>query len=95
STLPCRIKLVNEKATNTNLQSQLKSLGEQLVFEANAQNQLEERFALFESRDYPLELQKHCTSDIETPSWSGCSPFANAYCPSMPILQRSCELLDG
>ncbi|KAF6151731.1 hypothetical protein GIB67_002014 [Kingdonia uniflora] len=25
---------------------------------------------------------------------SGCSPFGNAYCPSMPVLPRSCELLD-
>ncbi|KAF6152078.1 hypothetical protein GIB67_031400 [Kingdonia uniflora] len=36
STLPIRMKLANEKVTNTNLQSQLKSLGEQLVFKANA-----------------------------------------------------------
>ncbi|KAF6138498.1 hypothetical protein GIB67_022532 [Kingdonia uniflora] len=55
STLPFRMKLANEKATNTNLQSQLKSLGEQL---------------------------------------SGCSPFANVYRPSIPVLPRSCELLD-
>ncbi|KAF6157765.1 hypothetical protein GIB67_021897 [Kingdonia uniflora] len=25
---------------------------------------------------------------------SGCSPFANAYRPSMPVPPRSCELLD-
>ncbi|KAF6145322.1 hypothetical protein GIB67_002346 [Kingdonia uniflora] len=25
---------------------------------------------------------------------SGCSPFANVYRPSMPVLPRSCELLD-
>ncbi|KAF6158990.1 hypothetical protein GIB67_042071 [Kingdonia uniflora] len=53
-----------------------------------------ERFALFESRDSPRELQKRRTSDIETSSRSGCSPFANAYRPSMPVLPRSCELLD-
>ncbi|KAF6161244.1 hypothetical protein GIB67_009131 [Kingdonia uniflora] len=68
--------------------------GEQLVFEANARKQLEERFALFESRDFPRELQKRRTSDIEASSRSGCSPFANAYRPSMPVLPRSCELLD-
>ncbi|KAF6152701.1 hypothetical protein GIB67_021361 [Kingdonia uniflora] len=94
STLPFRMKLANEKATNTNLQSQLKSLGEQLVFEANARKQLEERFALFKSRDSPHESQKHRTSDIETSSRSGCPPFANAYRPSMQVLPRSCKLLD-
>ncbi|KAF6172437.1 hypothetical protein GIB67_006950 [Kingdonia uniflora] len=67
---------------------------EQLVFEANAQKQLEERFALFESRDSPRELQKRRTSDIGPLSRSGCSPFANAYRPSMPVLPMSCELLD-
>ncbi|KAF6141471.1 hypothetical protein GIB67_000852 [Kingdonia uniflora] len=94
STLPFRMKLANENATNMNLQSQLKSLGEQLVFEANARKQLEERFALFESRDSPRESQKRRTSDIETSSRSGCSPFANVYRLSMPIPPRSCELLD-
>ncbi|KAF6155294.1 hypothetical protein GIB67_019820 [Kingdonia uniflora] len=57
STLPFRMKLANEKAANINLQSQLKSLGEQLVFEANAQKQLEEWFTLFESQDSPRESQ--------------------------------------
>ncbi|KAF6166438.1 hypothetical protein GIB67_034989 [Kingdonia uniflora] len=94
STLPFRMKFANEKATNTNLQSQLKSLGEQLVYEANARKQLEERFALFESRDSPSESQKCRTSDIETSSRSGCSPFANAYRPSIPVPPRSCELSD-
>ncbi|KAF6150938.1 hypothetical protein GIB67_026859 [Kingdonia uniflora] len=94
STLPFRMKLANEKAKNTNLQSQLKYLGEQLVFEANARKQLEERFALFESRDSLRELQKRRTSVIEISSQSGCSPFANAYRPSMPVLPMSCELLD-
>ncbi|KAF6155502.1 hypothetical protein GIB67_017857 [Kingdonia uniflora] len=91
STLPFRMKLANKKVINTNLQSQLKSLGEQLAFEANARKQLEERFALFESRDSPRELQNRRTSDIETSSQSGCSPFANAYRPSMPVPPRSCE----
>ncbi|KAF6165962.1 hypothetical protein GIB67_012859 [Kingdonia uniflora] len=94
STLPFRMKLANEKATNTNLQSQLKSLEKQLVFEANVRKQLEERFALFESQDSPRESQKRRTSDIETSSRSGCSPFVSAYRPSIPVPPRSCELLD-
>ncbi|KAF6164210.1 hypothetical protein GIB67_010180 [Kingdonia uniflora] len=61
---------------------------------ANARKQLEERFALFESRDSPRELQKRRTSDIEASSRSGCSPFSNVYRPSMPVLPRSCELLN-
>ncbi|KAF6155675.1 hypothetical protein GIB67_007112 [Kingdonia uniflora] len=89
STLPFRMKLGNEKVTNTNLKFQSKSLGEQLVFEANVRKQLEERFVLFESRDSPRESQKRRTSDIETSSRSGCSPFVNAYRPSMPVLPRS------
>ncbi|KAF6174673.1 hypothetical protein GIB67_008728, partial [Kingdonia uniflora] len=93
STLPFKMKLANEKARNTNLQSQLKSR-EQLVFEANTRNQLEERLALFEFQDSPRKSQKRRTSGIETSSRSGCSPFANAYRPSMPVLPRSCELLD-
>ncbi|KAF6172841.1 hypothetical protein GIB67_034693 [Kingdonia uniflora] len=71
SILPFRMKLVNEKVINTNLKSQLKSLGEQFVFEANAQKQLEERFALFKSRDSPRESQKRRSSDIETSSRQG------------------------
>ncbi|KAF6159312.1 hypothetical protein GIB67_032083 [Kingdonia uniflora] len=94
STLPFRMKLANEKTINTNLLSQLKSLGEQLVFEANARKQLEERFTLFKSRDFPRELQKCRTSDIEASSRSRCSPFANAYRSFMLVLPRSCELLD-
>ncbi|KAF6134116.1 hypothetical protein GIB67_013513 [Kingdonia uniflora] len=66
STLPFRKKLANEKVTNMNLQSQLKSL-----FETNARKQLEERFTLFKSRDSPRESQKRSTSDIETSSQSG------------------------
>ncbi|KAF6173179.1 hypothetical protein GIB67_028477 [Kingdonia uniflora] len=94
STLPFRMKLANENATNINLQSQLKFLGEQLVFEANAQKHLEESFTLFESRDSPRESQKRRTSDIETSYWNKCLPFANAYRSSMLVPPRSCELLD-
>ncbi|KAF6154125.1 hypothetical protein GIB67_016377 [Kingdonia uniflora] len=55
---------------------------------------MSERFTLFESQDSPRKLQKRRTSDIEASSRSGYSPFANAYRPSMPVLPRSCELLD-
>ncbi|KAF6139834.1 hypothetical protein GIB67_009681 [Kingdonia uniflora] len=48
----------------------------------------------YSNLDSPCESQKHRTSDIETLSRSGCSPFANAYRSSMPVPPRSCELLD-
>ncbi|KAF6156072.1 hypothetical protein GIB67_028792 [Kingdonia uniflora] len=93
STLPFRMKLANENVTNTNLQSQLKSLREQMVLRPMYESNLK-RGSHYSNLEVLLVSYKCHTSDIETSSRIGCSPFANTYRPSMLVPPRSCKLLN-